>query len=58
MDRLFIAIGWGKNFENDQRDIMMQLHFGESEEEITKEEDNVNTSTNEDDEESLINIDF
>jgi len=25
MDRLFIAIGWGKNFENDQTDLMMEL---------------------------------
>ena len=25
MDRIFIAIGWGKNFESDQRDIMMEF---------------------------------
>jgi hypothetical protein len=56
MDRLFVAIGWGKNFENDQRDIMMRLHFGESGEDM-KEDDNI-VSNNEDDEESLINIDF
>ena len=25
MDRLYDAIGWGKNFENDERDLMVQL---------------------------------